>query len=72
MAVTYAAVNYNGISIKELSNDVMTLGEGPFWDSENNILYFVDILKNRVYRYFQNGLLEHVQLGKLLINIFVF
>lgn len=60
-AVTCSVVNYNGTSIKEVAKN-LTLGEGPFWDSENNVLYFVDIYQYRVYRYFQNRL-EHVQLG---------
>lgn len=60
-AVTCSVVNYNGTSIKEVAEN-LTLGEGPFWDSENNVLYFVDIYQYRVYRYFQNRL-EHVQLG---------
>ncbi|VVC39657.1 Hypothetical protein CINCED_3A001824 [Cinara cedri] len=57
------AVNYNGASIRELADSVMVHGEGPFWDSENNVLYFVDISEQRVYRYFQNRL-EHVQLDE--------
>lgn len=57
-----AAVDYKSASIKKLSDDVMAVGEGPFWDAENNVLYFVDIGQHRVYRHFQNRL-EHVQLG---------
>jgi sugar lactone lactonase YvrE len=57
-----SAVNYNGASIREVADDVMVHGEGPFWDSENNVLYFVDISQQRVYRFFQNRL-EYVQLG---------
>lgn len=56
------AVNYNGASIRELVDNTMVHGEGPFWDSENNVLYFVDISEHRVYRYYQTRL-EHVQLG---------
>jgi len=62
MAVTSGAVNYNGASIREVADDVMVHGEGPFWDSENNVLYFVDISQHRVYRFYENRL-EHVQLG---------
>lgn len=60
--MTYGAVNYNGASIREVADDVMVHGEGPFWDHENNVLYFVDISQNRVYRFFENHL-EYVQLG---------
>lgn len=28
-----------------------TLGEGPVWDDQNNILYWVDILDNKIFRY---------------------
>lgn len=59
------AVNYNGASIRELTDSVMVHGEGPFWDSENNVLYFVDISERRVYRHFHDRL-EHVQLGGYL------
>jgi len=55
-----AAVNYNATSIKEVAEN-LTLGEGPFWDSENNVLYFVDIYEHRVYRYYENRL-EHIVL----------
>jgi len=65
MALTSGAVNYNGASIREVADDVMVHGEGPFWDSENNVLYFVDISQQRVYRFFENRL-EHVQLGRHL------
>lgn len=58
------ALNYNGASIREVADNVIVHGEGPFWDSENNVLYFVDISEHRVYRFHQNRL-EHVQLGKL-------
>ncbi|XP_060876107.1 regucalcin-like isoform X1 [Metopolophium dirhodum] len=61
MAVTSGAVNYNAASIREVADDVMVHGEGPFWDSENNVLYFVDISQHRVYRFYENRL-EHVQL----------
>lgn len=61
MAMAYA-VNYNGASVGELADSVMVHGEGPFWDSENNVLYFVDISERRVYRHIENRL-EHVQLG---------
>ncbi|XP_025205532.1 regucalcin-like isoform X1 [Melanaphis sacchari] len=57
------AVNYNGATINEVANDVLVHGEGPFWDSENNVLYFVDISQHRVYRFFQ-ARLEHVQLDE--------
>lgn len=67
MAVTSGAVNYNGASIREVTDDVMVHGEGPFWDSENNVLYFVDISQQRVYRFYENRL-EHVQLGRLFIR----
>lgn len=63
MAATSGAVNYNGASIREVADDVMVHGEGPFWDSENNVLYFVDISQHRVYRFYENRL-EHVQLGR--------
>jgi len=54
-------VNYSGTSIKEVAEN-LTLGEGPFWDRENDALYFVDIYQHRVYRYYRNRL-DHVQLG---------
>lgn len=56
------AVNYNGASVREVADNVIVHGEGPFWDSENNVLYFVDISEHRVYRHFQNRL-DHIQLG---------
>lgn len=56
------ALNYNGASIREIADNVIVHGEGPFWDSENNVLYFVDISEHRVYRHFQNRL-DHIQLG---------
>lgn len=28
-----------------------TLGEGPIWDERENVLYWVDILEKRIYRY---------------------
>lgn len=56
------AANYNGASIREVADDVMHHGEGPFWDSQNNVLYFVDISRHRVYRLRQNQL-DYVQLG---------
>lgn len=62
VAMAACAVNYNGASIREVADNVMVHGEGPFWDSENNVLYFVDISEHRVYRLFQNRL-DHVQLG---------
>ncbi|XP_050428358.1 regucalcin-like isoform X2 [Adelges cooleyi] len=58
-----AKVNYDGASVKEVADERMVHGEGPFWDSENNVLYFVDIAQHRVYRLFQNRL-EHVQLDE--------
>ena len=63
MAAMCGAVNYNGASIREVADDVMVHGEGPFWDYENNVLYFVDIAQHRVYRFLENRL-EYVQLGK--------
>ncbi|VVC39655.1 Six-bladed beta-propeller, TolB-like,SMP-30/Gluconolactonase/LRE-like region,Senescence marker [Cinara cedri] len=62
VAATFAYVNYNGISIRQVADDVMVHGEGPFWDSENNVLYFVDIAQRRVYRLVQKSL-EYVQLN---------
>lgn len=56
-----SAVNYNGSSIRVVAEN-LTLGEGPFWDSVYDVLYFVDISQHRVYRSYQNRL-EHVQLG---------
>lgn len=66
MAAAARAANYDGASIREVADDVMVHGEGPFWDSENNVLYFVDISQRRVYRWFQNRL-DHVQLGAYCI-----
>lgn len=57
------AVIYYEASIREINDYVMVHGEGPFWDLENNVLYFVDISEHRVYRFYQNRL-EHVQFGK--------
>jgi len=61
-AAADCAANYNGASVREVTDAVMVHGEGPYWDSENNALYFVDISRHRVYRWFQNRL-DHVQLG---------
>lgn len=55
------AVNYDGTSIKEVAEH-LSLSDCPFWDSEHNILYFVDNYEHRVYRYCENRL-EHIQLG---------
>jgi len=61
------AMNYNGASIREVADDVLVQGEGPFWDSENNVLYFVDISQHRVYRFFRTNL-DHVQLGESWVS----
>lgn len=60
--MAFATANYEGVSIRPVADDVMVHGEGPFWDIENSVLYFVDISQQRVYRLFENRL-EHVQLG---------
>lgn len=65
------SVNYNAASIREVADNVMVHGEGPFWDSENNVLYFVDISQHRVYRLFQNRL-DHVELGTPTLYLFFF
>lgn len=60
------AVNYERTIIQPVADNVMVHGEGPFWDSENNVLYFVDIAEHRVYRLFyhdKHHILEYVQLG---------
>ncbi|XP_050534715.1 regucalcin-like [Daktulosphaira vitifoliae] len=59
--ISKCSVNYDGAVIKSISNDVMVLGEGPFWDSQKQIFYFVDIMQHRVYR-FKNSKLEFLQL----------
>lgn len=63
------SVNYEGVVVKNISNDVMVLGEGPFWDSQKQTLYFVDILQHRVYR-FKNDQLEFLQFGKAKIKFY--
>lgn len=56
------AVNYDGVTIKQVAG-WMVIGEGPFWDFENNILLFVDASRNCVYRLFENRP-DPIKLGK--------
>ncbi|XP_050544860.1 regucalcin-like [Daktulosphaira vitifoliae] len=56
-------VDYDGAVVSAVSDKVMVHGEGPFWDSENNILYFVDIAQHRVYKWVENKL-DYVQLDE--------
>jgi len=41
----------NDIKIRCISNPECTLGEGPLWDAKKNLLYWVDILENKIYSY---------------------
>lgn len=45
----------NDIKIKCISNPKCTLGEGPFWDANMGLLYWVDIIENKIYRYDPNN-----------------
>lgn len=41
-------------------------GEGPFWDAEKKVLYFVDLLKGGINKYDPNtGDLQRLDLGQI-------
>jgi sugar lactone lactonase YvrE len=39
------------IQIRCIADTKCTLGEGPVWDEKNQVLYWVDILENKVFRH---------------------
>lgn len=41
----------NTFQIRCLVNMKCTLGEGPVWDGDRHLLYWVDILEKKIYRY---------------------
>ncbi|MEI0562694.1 SMP-30/gluconolactonase/LRE family protein [Brachyspira pulli] len=54
--------------IKEIANG-MELAESPFWDNQNNIYYWVDILKKRLFS-FKNNTIDYKEYDTYISFIF--
>lgn len=60
-----------GPNIEAISSPVI-LGEGPFWDEETQMLYFVDITSHSLHSYnAKTNKYNSVNVGKLNISIVI-